>query len=359
MEPTTPPRPLLVTGDAALAADLHRLAAAAGATLDVDEADVARGRWTAAPVVLVGADAVASVAESRPARRERVHVVGAGPLPDGLFRPAVEIGAESVVELPAAEAWLVELLADTADGAPAGGAVVGVLGGCGGAGATTFAAALGLVAARDGDPVTLVDTDRLGSGVERVVGLDDAGGSGWTPLLETVGRLGSRSLRAALPRYDGLAVLGWGRERRQPLDPDVVREVLGAAQRGSSLVVLDLPRYLDAATVEAVGRCDHLVLVVPLDVAAVSAAVRVLADVVPLAPEVHLVARGPVTGLDPEQVAATLGLGLAAVMTDQRRLRESVELGLGPVPRRRGPLARAARTVLGRVAGGRVGAGAR
>lgn len=354
MQPTPPPRPLLVTGDAALESDLHRLAAAAGTTLDVDDPGTAPVRWPTAPVVLVGADVVTHVAGARPARRDRVHVVASGRLPDSLFRLALEVGAESVVELPAAEGWLVELLADTADGAAGGGVVVGVLGACGGAGATTFAAALATVAATDAHPVTLVDADRLGGGLERVVGLDDTDGSGWAPLLETVGRLGSRSLRAALPRRDGLAVLGWGSHRREALAPDVVREVVSAAQRGSRLVVLDLPRYLDAATVEALGRCDHVVVVVPLDMAAVASAARVLADVVPLAREVHLVARGPATGLDPEQVAQALGLELAAVMADERRLRESVELGLGPVPRRRGPLAKAARTVLGRV-----GAGAR
>ncbi len=359
MEPTPPPRSLLVTADAALAAELQRLAAAAGVPLDVVAAEQARAAWAAAPVVLVGADAAVEVAAARPSRRPAVHLVAGESRPDSLFRQALEVGAESVVELPAAETWLVEVLTDTADGAAAGGVVVGVVGGCGGAGATTFAAALAAANARADHPVTLVDTDRLGGGVERVVGLEEADGSGWSPLLETVGRLGSRSLRAALPRRGHLAVLGWGSHRREPLVPEVVREVVSAARRGSSLVVVDLPRYLDPATAEALARCDHLVLVVPLDVAAVAAAAGVVADVVPLGPEVHLVARGPATGLDPEQVASVLGVGVAAVMTDQRRLRESVELGLGPLVSRRGPLAKAARAVLARVAGARAGSGAR
>jgi hypothetical protein len=44
-------------------------------------------------------------------------------------------------------------------------------------------------------------------------------------------------------------------------------------------------------------------------------------------------------------------------MHDQRGLEEAVELGLGPVRRRRGPLARAAKAVLGQV--GIVARGAR
>ena len=48
--------------------------------------------------------------------------MGHGPLGDEVFRGALAVGAADVVELPAAEAWLVELLTDAADaaGAPAG-----------------------------------------------------------------------------------------------------------------------------------------------------------------------------------------------------------------------------------------------
>ena len=61
-----------------------------------------------------------------------------------------------------------------------------------------------------------------------------------------------------------------------------------------------------------------------------------------------LVVRG--RGLDPEGVARVTGLPLLAEMADQRRLAESVDLGLGPVRSRRGPLARAAAQVLEQVA---------
>jgi secretion/DNA translocation related CpaE-like protein len=347
------PAVLVLTRDGALLGELRRLAAAAGALLDVvaDPAE-ARSTWALAPAVLVGAEVLAALAETAPTRREQVHVVAHEPVPDALFRTALAVGAETVVELPAAETWLVETLTDTVDGALHRGGVVGVVGGCGGAGATTFAAALAAVAARDlpgaSDvrPVVLVDADPLGPGIEQVTGLDDLDGARWGPLLESTGRLGSRSLLTALPRRDGLAVLGWGSGPRPGLDEGVAREVLNAAQRGSALVVLDLPRCLDPATVELLRCCDDLVLVTTLTLPAVTSTAQVAARALRLVPRAHLVARGPTSALDPEEVATALGLPLAAVMSDQRRLAESVEIGLGPLHARRGPLARAARSTL-------------
>lgn len=349
--------PLVLTGDATLAAELHRLAAAAGVTLTVlEDPDVARPEWSRSPVVLVGADALTAVAAAVPPRRERVHVVARATVSDALLRAALAVGAESVLELPAADAWLVETLTDTADGALGRARVVGVVGGCGGAGATTFAAALAAAAASGGAdgpgvrPVTLVDADPLGPGLERIVGLDDLEGARWRRLLESAGRLGSRSLLAALPQRDGLAVLGWGAGARVRLDPPVVREVLSAAQRGSALVVVDLPRHADAVTEELLHRCDDVVVLTTLTLAGVASSAQLTARIQPVVPRSHLVARGPAAALDPDDVADALGIPLAAAMADQRRLAEAVELGLGPLHARRGPLARAARATLARVA---------
>lgn len=346
----TGPVPLLVTGDAALVAELQRLAAAAGAALEVvSDAAEARSRWPAAPVVLAGADVLAPLTTVAPTRRDRVHVVTRRPLDDSLFRAALDIGAQSVVELPAAETWLVETLTDSTDGANGHARLVAVVGGCGGAGATTFATALATAAASDALPVTLVDVDHLGSGIERIAGVDDLDGAGWGSLLESAGRLGSRSLRAALPQRDGLAVLGWGRGARTCLDPHVVREVVSAAQRGSGLVVADVPRYPDPGVAEVLLRADELVVVCPLTLSSVAAAARLLPTLLPRVPRAHLVARGPVSALDPDDVAEALALPLVAVMAEQRRLEEHVELGLGPLHARRGPLARAARSTLARL----------
>jgi secretion/DNA translocation related CpaE-like protein len=357
MNPST--APLLVTDDASLEAELRRLAAAAGTALDVvAEAFDARTRWSSAPVVLLGPDCLPALTEIAPGRRGDVHVVTHGPVPDHLFRAALAVGAESVVELPAAEVWLVETLADSVDGSSAHAAVVAVTGGCGGAGATTFAAALAVAAAAQPrsdapgsgpPPVTLVDADPLGPGIERVVGLDDLDGARWGQLHESAGRLSSRALRVSLPQRDGLAVLGWGPGGRTSLEPEVVREVVSAARRGSALVVVDLPRHHAPAVEELIHRCDHLVVVTQTSLLAVASAAQVVGGLLPLVPQAHLVTRGPAAGLDPDEVAAAFRIPLAAAMGDQRRLAESLELGLGPLHSRRGPLARAARETLARV----------
>lgn len=341
---------LLVTRDEGLLDDVLRLAAAAGVVLDVAHNVVAALRgWTLPPLVLVGADLLTDLAAARPVRREQVHVVGSGPAPDEVFREALTVGAAGVAELPAAESWLVELMTDAADGGAKGALTLAVVGGSGGVGATTFAGALGQVAASPTRDVVLLDADPLGAGIDRVVGLDELDGVRWDALAHSSGRFSSRSVREALPRRDGLGVLTWGPGHREPLDAGTVREVLSAAQRGSHLVVVDLPRYPTPAGAELLPRCDHVLLVSGLTVPAVAACSRVAADLAESGRPVHLVTRGRSATVQPEEVAATLGTPLVVTMADQRRLLEWTELGLGPVHSRRGPLARAARSVLTRL----------
>ena len=351
----TPAAPvLLVTHDEALLDDLLRLAAAAGCQLEVAH-DVAAGLrgWSAAAVVLVGADLAGGVAEQRPPRREQVHVVSAGPAADGLFRSALDLGATDVTELPAAEAWLVELLTDATDGPRTGsrsgrGALtLGVVAGSGGAGATTFACALALTAATSGR-AALLDLDPLGPGVDRVVGLEAGDGVRWDALTDSRGRLGSRSLRAALPGKDGLAVLTWAPGPPLRLDPPLAREVLSASCRGNDVVVLDLPRSVDDVGAEVAARCDLVLVVTDPSVPGVAAAGRVVAGLLAVTERVGLAVRAGAVA--PDHVARVLDLPLVCEVGTQRRLAEHLDLGLGPVRSRRSPLARAARTTLTAVA---------
>jgi hypothetical protein len=62
---------------------------------------------------------------------------------------------------------------------------------------------------------------------------------------------------------------------------------------------------------------------------------------------VGLVVRG--RGADPRRVAELVGAPVLATMADQRGLAEALDVGLGPVRSRRGPLAAAAREVLSAV----------
>jgi len=347
---------LLITTDDLLLDDVLRLAAAAGHRVEVAHDPPAAVRaWPTATAVLVGADQAAAMAQLRPPAREQVHLVGRGALPDEQFRHALALGARDVLELPAADTWLVELLTDLGDGSPREGALVAVLAGSGGAGATTFACALALVAAGEQDTV-LVDLDPLGPGVDRVVGLDPAVGDPelpladglavrWDALVSASGRLGSRALRDALPRHGRLAVLGWGPRPPVALDPVAVREVLSAARRGHDLVVADLPRSVDPVTEEVLARAGQVVVLVEPTVPGVASAGRLVGRVQRLTSALGVVVRQG-RGVAAAQVGEALGLPVLAELGHHRRLAEDVDLGLGPVRSRRSPLARAAREVL-------------
>ena len=348
------PAALLVTDDELLIGDVVRLAAAAGVAPEVARSGGAALRsWSAAPVVLVGADRAHELAACHPPRRDRVHVVARGPLPDDLFRVALQVAAESVVSLPASESWLVEELTDVGDGGGRTGVTVGVVGGAGGVGATVFAAALAQTCAREGSTL-LMDADALGAGADRVLGLEDVDGIRWDALLHATGRLSARSLREALPRRDRLSVLTWPVDRAASLRADAVREALSAGRRGFGTLVVDVPRQPDPVVDEVLARCDHLLVVSTLTVPAVSAAARVVRRLPP-AVSAGLVLRGGVAGVAPGEAASVLGLPVAATMGDQRGLDEAVSLGIGPLRSGRGPLARAAREAVA-VVRGRVGA---
>jgi secretion/DNA translocation related CpaE-like protein len=338
--------PLLVSRDRSLVDEVTRLAAAAGVMPQVQPPGVrVLEAWFAASVVLVGSDAAEELARLGPPRRAHVHVISDSEH-DSSYRIALELGAESLLSLPVESARLTDWLIDAGDGGLSPGRLVGVVGGSGGAGATTFACALGQVAARAGTAL-VVDTDPLGPGIDRVLGLDASPGVRWSDLEATNGRLGARSLREALPRDEGLAVLTWHPGRPAGLSPGVVRECLSAASRGHDLVVVDLPRVVDALVAEVASRCDLVVVVVSPTVCGAASATSLVTRF-----EHHgrcgLVVRG--AGIDPDELSGVTGVPLLAEMRDQRRLAESVDLGLGPVRSRRGPLARAAAQVLARVA---------
>lgn len=342
------PAALLVTADELLLEDLLRLAAAAGVVPDVaHDVGTALPGWSAAAVVLVGADQARGLARTAPPRREQVHVVARGGVPDELFRDALELGAEDVAELPMSEAWVVDLLTDAADGGASRGLTVGVIGGSGGAGSSVFAAALALVLGERWRTL-LVDVDPFGAGLDRVLGMETVDGIRWDALNSTTGRLSARSLREALPRRRGVSVLGWAADRPGSLQAFALREVLSAGQRGHDVTILDLPRHLDPLVDEVLARCDHVVLVSGVSVLAVTAASRIAARLSGGSMRPHLVVRGS-GGVTPEAISRLLGVPLAAAMSDQRGLDEAIDLGAGPIRSRRGTLARAAAQVAGQV----------
>lgn len=345
MEPTSA-RPLVLSADPVLVEELVRLAAAAGVDPEVvGDVGGALGSWSAAALVLVGVDLAEAVAEAAPHRRPGVHLVTAGVESDALYRVALACAAESVRCLPAAAPEVVRDLTDCDDRARAPGSpgpVVGVIGGAGGAGATVFAAALAEVLAGSRD-VLLVDADRWGPGIDRVLGTEAFPGVRWDGIAQTAGRLSARSLYDALPRRGRLSVLSWPpgppAAAEAGLSPAALRAAISAGRRAFGITVLDLPRHRDPVVEDLVLRCDQVLVVLPMTVPAVASAARLTER---LPPGAQLVLRGSGAGVPVAEIGRVLGLGVRTRMRDQRGLDEAIALGLGPLRSRRGPLARAA-----------------
>ncbi|MET9604054.1 septum site-determining protein Ssd [Streptomyces sp. NPDC006512] len=355
-------RPLIITEDPLLLDDLLRLCAAAGAEPHVHHAvpeqfgtggdrgggageDTGRDPaarpgdtgWESAPLVLVGDDAARRVRGAP--RRDGVFLVGRDLDDPEVWQRAVEIGAEEVLRLPDAETFLVDRIADVVEGAGRPALTVGVIGGSGGAGASTLACALALRAARAGERTILIDGDPLGGGMDVLLGGEGAEGLRWPDFAASRGRVGAGALAESLPELHALRVLSWDRGDRVVVPPAAMRSVVAAARRRGGVVVVDLPRRVDEAVAEVLAQLDLVLMVVPGELRSVAAAGRVAAGVRMVARDVRVVVRGRCPeGLDAEAVAGLLRVPLAGEVP--------VEVGLpgrvseGEPPGARGPLAR-------------------
>lgn len=341
-------RPLLVTADDQLLDDLLRLAAAAGIEVEVArDCGSARSRWPTVPLVVVGDDQADQLAALAPTRRRDVILVGRDLDDPQVWRRGVALGAEQVLFFPADESWLADRFADVAEGEDGQALVVGVIGGRGGAGASVLATALSITGSRRGLTVMLVDLDPLGGGLDLVLGAEQAVGLRWPDLADTRGRLGARALQAELPDQHGLSVVSCDRGDLLTIPAQAAAAVLSAARRACDVVVLDLPRCLDAAAEEAAGACANVLIVVPIEVRAVAAAGRVAARLTTIAADVRVVARGPSSsGLGGQDVAEALGLPLAMEMEAEPKLLKHLDRGSAPGLDHKGPLARGCAQIL-------------
>jgi secretion/DNA translocation related CpaE-like protein len=333
-------RPLLLTEDSELLDSLLRLVAAAGAEATVlQSAATARAAWPSAPLVLVGDDLAPSVAAARLPRRGGVVLVGRDLDDAGVWRRAVDVGAEHVVLLPDGESWLVDRFAEAAEGGTRG-ALVAVVGGRGGAGATVTATALAVTGLRLGHRTLLIDGDPLGGGIDLVLGGEATDGLRWAELAGARGRLTADSLYDALPQVDELTVLSWGRADGADVPGEAMATLLDAGLRGSDLVVVDLPRQFVPASQVALELADLTLLVVPAELRAAAAASRVLSAIRDYCPDVRLLVRGPApSGLGADTVAEVLGLPLAGEIRAEPGIAAALERGDPPGRRTRGPLA--------------------
>ncbi|WP_317616938.1 septum site-determining protein Ssd [Arthrobacter globiformis] len=338
---------LLVTAFEFLRGEVQRIVAAAGGRLRVvDDVVEAAPFWDSAADVLVGSD----VRELPPRRRAPAVLVGLSGEGDTLWHLGAALGAQRVAVLPDAAAWLAEYLSRSRS-PEAGGLVLGITGGCGGAGATTAAAWLAQAAAELGARVLLVDADPWGGGLELALAAEESPGLRWPDLADASGSIDPQQLADALPVAGGFSFLSWPGSRERPplVDPVTVGNVLDAARRGYEVVVVDIGRNAEPLRTFA-WDCDRLLVVVPAQLKAAVAAARLLQELPPV--ESALVIRGKAgVALDAALVAESVGLPLHGVMPEVRGTASATELGRLLDQGRRKTVRRFASSVLGLLAG--------
>lgn len=143
--------------------------------------------------------------------------------------------------------------------------VLAVVGGCGGVGTSSFAAALALQAGRRHGRCLLADLDARGGGIDVLLGVEDAAGARWSGLMLAGGALEPGELFAALPAWGPVSVLACDGD---PPVETALTQVVSVARRAGP-VILDLAR-LPATSVISV--CALVVVVTRGDLPAAAAA---------------------------------------------------------------------------------------
>jgi secretion/DNA translocation related CpaE-like protein len=341
-------RPLLVSTDEDLLDEVLRLLAAAGADAELATGGPAlRRAHREAPLVLVGADALAGAAVRALPRRPGVVVVTAGELPAAEWARAVELGAERVAQLPVDEAWLLGRVAAAVRAPVERGWLVAVGSSCGGAGASTVAAALAVAAAPG---ALLVDADAWGGGLDLLLGAERVEGLRWPELAGLRGRVAGGALLASLPETGGVSVLAASRSSPVAVPDEALTAVVDAARGAGHPVVVDLARAGAGGDAPAVlADADLALLVVPARLRAVTAA-RLLVDA-PGSPwaAAQLVV-GPVPGgLSRDEVAEVVGRPVLADLPHDRSAVPRAERGEPPSVGARSPLGALTRRILAEV----------
>ncbi|NYE95586.1 Mrp family chromosome partitioning ATPase [Psychromicrobium silvestre] len=102
-----------------------------------------------------------------------------------MWAAATSTGIDHVVPLPRASAWLAEFLG-ALHRVPERANLIAILGGCGGAGASTLSCLIAAAGARKGARSLLIDADAWGSGSEGMLCADRVTGITWTDLAEAM-----------------------------------------------------------------------------------------------------------------------------------------------------------------------------
>lgn len=243
--------------------------------------------------------------------RSRLLVVTDRPVSEPVWRRALELEAAAVLRLPEDSTRLLSLLGDALR--PRQSArIIGVVGGCGGAGASSLAARLAGAGARAGRSSVLIDADPMGGGLDALVEAPELRGACWEDL-SGIDAADGETLVAGLPEVDDVRLLV-AREDPAPSGMQL-DHVLAALDSLTAQVVVDLAPDLVGP---AIAHLDRLYVVLPATDHALRATARRLAawHLPPGGAEAVLRGRGPVSFAD---VREALHLGVAGRFADSSR----------------------------------------
>lgn len=305
---------LLVVGPpSGLREEVLRLAAATGVLAhSVEAAQLSGTNWSDPHLILVDAVSVAEVCAAAMPRRSGVLIVTSAPPEEGVWSAAVGIGAEQVLELPGAEARLVDRLSDVVGGSEPLGALVAIIGGCGGAGASTLASALAVNAARAGQQPVLLGADPWDGGIDLCLGGEAVPGPRWPDLAAVSGRLSTAAILEGLPEVHGVRFLSSDRSQPTQVPLAALSAVVDAARRTGGPVIVDLPRGTGEAARWLGGVVDLGLVVSSATVPAALATRGLVAELAWAPGNCGLVLR-PELGRDIDDLAISGAVGLPVV----------------------------------------------
>jgi secretion/DNA translocation related CpaE-like protein len=169
----------------------------------------------------------------------------------------------------------------------------------------------------------------------------------WPALAEAGGRVDPPALLTALPHRGDLVLLSFARDQTLAVPGEAMAATLDAARRGRDIVVVDVPRQLDDASVLALQAADRALLIVPAELRATAAAARIAAAAGAHCADLAVVVRGPAPGrLKAREVARALGLPLAGSLRPEPAVCQALERGEAPAADGRGPLAELCRRLV-------------
>lgn len=252
---------LIATTAAHLADDAAAVCAAANHPVMRTQSLPSRHSFATATAVLLDPDRARDILSQGYPPHPRLYLItDDDPVAASTLTLALQLRGIAAHSLPGeAEALVHALSRDTAAATPRRARVITVLGGHGGAGASTVALLLAYTAAK-AHATALVDADATGGGMDVLAGAEEEPGLRWEDLPAQRGSIDGPSLDRALLSIGGVSLLTTGRGTPQPPPAHLVGTVLDALAACVDVVICDAPRADAQRAEHALQRSDHVVL---------------------------------------------------------------------------------------------------